>query len=97
MSLQNRTDTDPRMNFQKDIRTFLKEQLEKHTSIATTILGDWNETAHDDETTAALIKEFNLADLWDHQDQEEDFSTCNRAAGELIVLQHHQNCHPSLK
>ena len=80
MSLQNknRKDLNPRKNFFLDIRKLLTEMTKKHSNIAPSILGDWNETMSDNETSGKPAEKNGLVEVWEHQHQDNDFSTHTR-------------------
>ena len=86
MSLQNknRKDLNPtRKNFFLDIRKLLTEMTKKHSNIAPSILGDWNETMSDNETSGKPAEKNGLVEVWEHQHQDNDFSTHTRGCRQI--------------
>ena len=78
MSLQNRSDLDPRRNFHKDTAKFLTEKMAQHSATTVVVPGDWNETMQDKSTANKLATTFGLVDVWEHQNHEDDFATHSR-------------------
>ena len=77
---KDRTDTNPRRNFRKDLLNFLETHLsnpDKPTILF--ILGDWNEPHDGQSTSKKICEKFGLTDIWEKLHPEHsNFSTYQR-------------------
>jgi hypothetical protein len=68
LSETNRVDRDPRRNFHRDMKKFLKEIMPEensdHSSITPLRLGDWNEECKGTSTSPKLCDEFGLVNIF---------------------------------
>ena len=65
LSELDRKDLDPRRNFLRDLKGFLRKRLnDKATIVKQIILGDWNEECTATSNSQQLCDEFGLIDVW---------------------------------
>ena len=78
LSQQGRANTNPRPNFYQDIHTLIAKYLQEHPEGQLIIMGDWNETCQGNSTSNKLCRDYNLVDLWNFHNPDEEFRTYQR-------------------
>ena len=81
LSLMNRKNTDPRSNFKKDLKQFIREIQSKYKKIRPIILGDWNEECKGSSASMEICHEFGLVNIFERMHPgHEKFNTYNRGS-----------------
>ena len=81
LSEQNRPNTNPRVNFKKDLIAFIKSRKDTNPSTVPIIIGDWNEEFKDKSTAVSLCNEFGLVNIFERMYPEHDqFRTYKRGS-----------------
>ena len=78
---EGRNDLNPRTNFYKDLKQFIRSQLAAnpgHRSVI--IMGDWNEQCQGNSNSNKLCHDFGLVDLWNVKHPNTELSTYKRGS-----------------
>jgi exonuclease III len=78
----DKTDTNPRRNFRRDLIAFIKSKVNKaNTNVIQIIMGDWNEECKASSNSQMICNELGLVDAFDRiYPDHQEFKTYNRGS-----------------